>query len=93
MAHTPGPWFIRVLRTGYTTGFTIDTKDAEIEICEIFPKPNPVAVNRSNAHLIAAAPDLLEAAVIGLSYIKSECGTDTTDYDFVLNSIKKARGE
>jgi hypothetical protein len=47
---------------------------------------------KANALLIATAPDLLKAAKIGLRYIESEMGSDTTERDFVLTAIKKAEG-
>lgn len=60
--HTPGPWHIRKIERSGIVGFTVDTKDSEIEICEIYPKPqSQVAVKQANARLISAAPDLLVA--------------------------------
>lgn len=55
--HTPGPW-----RTGepdfYGTGIIAGEPGAEIVICRVLDN---LLLNGSNAHLIAAAPDLLAA--------------------------------
>ncbi|WP_040617716.1 hypothetical protein, partial [Roseibium sp. TrichSKD4] len=65
---TQGPWVYREIpfNKDGLTGFTVNTGDAETEICEISPKPNPVAVNIENARLIAAAPELFGAAQLAL---------------------------
>ena len=58
--HTPGPWSHRKIERDGQHGFTVDTQDASVEICEIYPKANPVAVNLANARLITAAPSMLD---------------------------------
>jgi len=59
-AHTPGPWRIGVRLPFSGDKFIYGAGGAEVADCDRvtnFPE-----VNRANAQLIAAAPDLLEAA-------------------------------
>jgi len=80
MKHTPGPWFINEERQkcmGDEIVFrSIYHKRSGLDVCIM---QNNVIVNNldkrersegeANAHLIAAAPDLLEACKIVLPYI------------------------
>lgn len=68
MAHTPGPWTAEVphpLCVAEAPPFWIT--DGERRIADIRTQSNGGTV--SNAHLIAAAPDLLERARIALGYL------------------------
>jgi len=77
MNHTPGPWEVVNITDVFThrgaknaTGVAADENDgwqiADTSGCETFVKgeltPLPWAEQIANAHLCAAAPDLLEAA-------------------------------
>lgn len=52
--------------------------------------PNFNKEDEANAHLIAAAPELLNACIVALSAIDIE---DVKAYDIVKNAISKALGK
>lgn len=100
-SHTPGPWHVAGDR-----GEWVMDKD-NMTICRVNPavmltpsgktmsgnKPHP-----GNAHLIAAAPELLEAAVYLLSHMDSHPDAGYTQetydqaWDDLLNATDKAGG-
>ncbi len=57
MPHTPGPW-----NTSKETDFLIINPVNGVPICQVYGLPC-VAEDEANAHLLAAAPELLEALV------------------------------
>ena len=91
MKHTPEEW---ILHDWHTKGCSIEAPDYQVCFIEpIFGKPW-----KSNAHLIAAAPDLLEAcehALILLQYEEQELFAqgDSVEVQELRAAIKKARGE
>ncbi len=107
--HTPGPWEVevderteicRITRSDipYIAGFNIVSKDSEIVGCEGILSDEQAA---ANARLIAAAPDLLEAADYGQAAlmfmaIKAKTSEDRAEFnrraDFISAAIAKARG-
>lgn len=68
--HTPRPWSVR---------YDFVVQAASFEVGRLVPVAQPYGVNTdgtdlfANARLIAAAPELLEAAEIALSYIEAVC--------------------
>ena len=102
MELTPGPWFR--LSNGTATGFHLsksvlsDWANGNNYVGEIKTLQNPEA----NAHLIAAAPDLLEVCEEVLSLDWSPHSTDVGEcmsmcpvcqtLDKLENIIKKAKG-
>ena len=65
--HTPGPWkHVRATNNG--SGGYIDSDD--VQICEIAWQ-HDTAIDKANARLIAAAPDLLEALISVEEYVSS----------------------
>ena len=59
--HTPGPWQYRRLTLSDTVSFTIDSQNADVEICEVHSWANSVAQTEANVRLIAAAPEMFAA--------------------------------
>jgi len=99
--HTPGPW--KILDGNYSPKGSIITINKSISerICEIRPttdKTSGRSLNyNANAYLIAAAPELLEACIIGLlhmqDYLKENPNAfPQSEIDFMENSISKAEG-
>lgn len=86
--HTPGPWIINL------NCIATDASKGNILICRIY---NSASLSSgevdSNAHLIAAAPDLLEAlelihdSTAVLNHLPPE------NLRFICEAIKKAKGE
>jgi hypothetical protein len=68
--HTPGPWTLDVQRDGAEGGTWIN-----IEADAILGLVAEAIGCRADAHLIAAAPDLLEA----LRYFGEKCQANTDD--------------
>ena len=64
MSHTPGPWAVE------SDGTTVSMGDQAV-IVSPAPDGSSREVVKANARLIAAVPDLLEAARIGLTYIEA----------------------
>jgi len=61
VAHTPGPWFVGKLTANVYFG---NSSGELIAQCGGYKfKQKPEHEEKANAHLIAAAPDLLEAAI------------------------------
>ena len=81
--HTPGPWTIQPERKDIPDTLRIHT---------IEPKVAMITGSRANAFLIAAAPDLLKAAI---AVMDSQYGTFDDRVDSLqqlVNAIAKAEG-
>ena len=87
MGHTPGPWKVEKCDTGYAiyhingyyTEYIVDTEDEYGEYGTI--------ENENDAHLISAAPDMLEALETIMDIGDKACR------DIARVAIQKARGE
>lgn len=94
MMHTPGPW--RLEKDGDTinirqdidsfTTTTLATVWGLFKHCEMY---------EANAHLIAAAPEMLEALTLAKIMIESHAKhlRNGSGYQKICAAIKKARGE
>lgn len=84
--HTPGPWIADTLMIFPDNGDAITHAIAEIK-CRNVDDREPYA----NAHLIAAAPDMLEA----LEYALNQAGLspDSPTYKKIDLAIKLAKGQ
>lgn len=59
MSHTKGPWHLH--RNTQTLGFRIDSEGNEWQgLAKVYQAPDLEEEGEANAHLIAAAPELLE---------------------------------
>ena len=81
---TPGPWHIME-----GTDWVIISP--EVSVAAVYTPRGDREVRQANAHLIAAAPDLLEA----LEYVLSKNTIDMDDamIDVVTAALAKAKGE
>lgn len=91
--HTPGPWFITGSMTKYVEARIPGRMIQEVAAC------GPTAADdgygeqqMANAHLIAAAPDLLEALDLMVS-THEEGGWPTATITIARAAIRKAKGE
>lgn len=89
--HTPGPWnygYHEVIEN-YIVG--PDNGDGIRVVADVGPS------RRADARLIAAAPELLEAAETALQWVAGEGGYDTLEpheiEDILRDAIAKAKGE
>lgn len=80
--HTPGPWIVRDYKTSIGS---LHIDSASDSIVEVLPDIN--GCTKSNATLIASAPELLEA----LKKIAMVC-TDKYQADIIDKAIAKAAG-
>jgi hypothetical protein len=98
MSHTPGPWIAMGWLNGTTTFGCLNVYQpkAGVEVCIAIDMPE------ADAHLTAAAPDLLEALEVLLdSYTalinSGDCGNwnpeEEPDVINARKAIAKARGE
>lgn len=92
-AHTPGPWYLAFTCDG---GFHVECADKNI-ICRRGPWSHNAERSNANAHLIAAAPDLLSAARTMLALVMLKYGNLDADVnvatDAARTAIAKALGE
>ena len=97
MSHTPGPWEVAENLFGNTASYevytNVGTRSGEggyIRICQVTPRDQ-----KTNAHLIAAAPEMLavlEELRDSASYW-SEYDVPLGIVDRIEDAIRKARGE
>ena len=112
MTHTPGPWSVD--SSMISTGWVLVTKSNGDVVANVNTETGPdipptVSIKMpalSNAHIIAAAPDMLEALEEVMGELDVEglpcplCGRDLTIghrhnclWHVVASAVKKARGE
>lgn len=74
--HTPGPWHIGT--PGPNGCYTIGTTDClmTVAIAHSINEPDQKQQAVANAHLVAAAPELLDAANFALSVLSLEDSND-----------------
>lgn len=94
MKHTPGPWRANA---SWIEGPAMALRIASVDWPSATPgsAPRNVAEARANARLIAAAPDLLEAAKAILARFPSDHGPSSPLYDeakALSAAIAKAEG-
>ena len=82
--HTPGPWAVEDLKHRYRLRCSIEATDGSL-VGESYEE--------KNAHLIAAAPELLEALENLLKVHEGEGGTQHHAGDIARAAIAKAKGE
>jgi hypothetical protein len=103
--HTKGPWGLLDLAT-HDSIVVWQTKNPKrnlhIATCLDYASANKAASEAeferclANAHLIAAAPEMLEALESAVAFFDAHKKTDGIDYDVANElraAIKKARGE
>ena len=87
--HSPGPWTPRYSIAGPIS----EVMDAEgLVICEMVLPVGGIPVSDSNAHFIAAAPEMLAALEMVVDRIY-DFGTEFEDLATVKAAIAKAKGE
>jgi len=104
MKHTPGPW--RIISGDGENQRRIISNSQVCTVALVFSDPKKhkrgEPWNHANAHLIAAAPDLLEACESLVAYIERDFDPGNDDrltgafllaYEKVKNAIAKAEGK
>jgi hypothetical protein len=90
---TPGPWRFKIGDSFSATDYIIeqDTPEEEWVVLrwEIGPYRNPNS-EQANARLIAAAPELLDAAQFALTVLRSHFQFDSHDFDEVRETLQAA---
>ncbi len=94
--HTPGPWTARLvphpdeeLAVHGIQGYRVTAPDGTI-LADMLPRPYRVAVSAENAHLVSAAPDLLDAVSSFWDWYAS-CDHGFPDEALLNVAVKKAR--
>ena len=93
--YTPGPWEFTGRQSNYdkVTG-RVQAEQTKTEICSLngldFPVPEAREQARANAHLIAAAPEMLETAENIIDDLERFCRTQGSGPDKRLEALKKA---
>jgi hypothetical protein len=83
--HTPGPWTFN-LTTGVIRSISEEFPNCrQPVICDLrrWPSGDTTYIDSANAHLIAAAPELLEALQAALEALRGSAGFDE------INNAKK----
>ena len=85
MPQTPGPWHAsRCYFTGQLHHIEVNAESEGIAVCQ----------SEANAHLIAAAPDLLRACELALAHVpRSDDAPDGGIHGLMERAIAKAKGE
>lgn len=102
--HTPGPWKFAKGKTnvdgdtGNHIGSVVTVEkvgDYPWYICAVDDYCGPGEASQANAHLIAAAPELLEACVALLARceVLDEADCPTRELAMAVRAIAKAKGE
>jgi hypothetical protein len=96
--HTPGPWHIANSKSGHfcVWGDASHRQQGYSEccICVISPIQNITTIDKANAALIAAAPDLLEAAKQALQvFVDQGWDDDLSAAKSLKAAIAKAEGK
>jgi len=90
MSHTPGPWKVDKNHKGFVNiRRDVDSYTSDIATVWDFYAEN----YESNASLIAAAPDMLEALEIAIWIIEKNIHGPVAGYSNILDAVRKARGE
>lgn len=95
MSHTPGPWEVAENLFGSTASYevyaNVGTKSGKggyARICQITPRDQ-----KSNASLIAAAPEMLEALEAMVEMVEMNGLGKRYALDLAASAIRKARGK
>jgi hypothetical protein len=83
MSRTPGPWKVM----GEDVVLMRDEREVVAWVGDIDGQMI------DNAHLIAAAPDMLEALEIAIWIIEKNIHGPVAGYSNILDAVRKARGE
>jgi hypothetical protein len=88
--HTPGPWELGGPCTMDTCGTVVDQNGREVATID---NRNDLDMERANARLIAAAPELLQSCMDALAVIRvSSLATKPGLVDRLSTTIVKATG-
>ena len=94
MSHTPGPWkLVPAKRPSYRFVSADGWNKFARVVVRMEGTDFDCADGAANAHLIAAAPELLEAAEKALHYMRLHKYADQAWADDLASAISKARGE
>ena len=87
--HTPGPWELNRFEQQL-----IGAPTKNVARCIVIPADGPerYRIAAANARLIAAAPDLLEAAKIAEAYLKQIGYKPVEHLKIIIDAIRKAEG-
>lgn len=94
MKHTKGPWKVTNSHNGPAS--IAHAEDSYTVICRLDAKdPQIILNNKANAHLIAAAPEMLEALELAANILMNAGQKPLKGNNFyiIAQAIKKARGE
>jgi hypothetical protein len=86
---TSGPWHVEEHREP-DGGYVISDDKSGMCLCSRAPWPTRKDESRANAHLIAAAPELLLIAKRCLEIVAE--GAEPPDWDWIRDIIAKAEG-
>lgn len=94
--HTPAPWKILNLHPKKHSVISIGKTENIGSFCEIYTTGSGnTSVQKANARLIAAAPELLSELINSRELIVDQCGIEA-DCELVMaidSAIEKAKGE
>ncbi len=86
--YTPGPWVAQLTSTSRGNVWTVVGSEAIVRVYSQVYGGSP----KDNAHLIAAAPDLLAALEAVQYLIPSDEGRNVEERLMIIEAIAKAKG-
>ena len=90
--HTPGPWFPQKHEEGYGVRFTPHGGSSSWWVADVIGSQPDGFSDEANAHLISAAPDLLEALEIWLAdYDEVAANPDFEPFPHAAERVAKTR--
>jgi hypothetical protein len=91
MKHTKGPW--RVQKGKSVEGeYSIESWDGNIATISLM-EDEPEGIEEANAHLIAAAPELLEACKLAYEKLDNITAYHQVIFEKIHSAINKAEGD
>jgi hypothetical protein len=93
--HTPGPWPIKVTgdRKRIRVGVGLVDGPRGYDVAEVYSDDCDGEEAEANAHLIAAAPDLLDALCVAADYLNGNGWEGDPRMVPIEAAIAKAKGE
>lgn len=90
--HTPGPYFVTERDTIISNDLLDPDKGTIAAVRVLGGSPEKIAETRANAHLFAAAPDMLAALEETITRLRTGAPLDAKWKQLIVDAVAKAKG-